>query len=431
MRRTIMLALVASFSGLFLTSTAHGQPGQLDASFGGDGKVTTDITAGGDFATRVAIQPDGKIVVVGGARWEKDTRFLLLRYNGDGTLDTTFSGDGKVTTNFTRRQDSAWGLAIQPDGKIVAAGDAGLRGRDSRFAVARYNADGTLDSTFGGDGKVTTQFTRADDPVAGVALQPDGKIVVSGGAAWGTRGGNFALARYNTDGKLDMSFGGDGRVTTDFARKGDFANAIAIQADGKLVAGGFATYSRAKGRNRFALARYSANGALDLTFSGDGKQTTNFTRRNDPVFDLTLQPDGKIVAAGVASWEGSNPNFALARYSADGTPDSSFGGDGKVTTDFSAGYDRAYDVDLQSDGKIVVAGATAGLGGRFVIARYDTSGDLDDTFNGGGFAATNFTSHDDFANGLALQGDGRFVLVGGSGWGGSNPTVALARYLGS
>ena len=432
MRRLSVCALATSLASLALVSVAYGQAGQLDTSFDGDGKVTTDVTARGDFATNVAIQVDGKIVVVGAAQWGKDPKFVLLRYNPDGTLDTSFSGDGKVTTNFTRLEDAAWAVVIQSDGRIFAAGDAGFGTGNSRFAVARYNADGTLDTTFGGDGKVTTQFTRHDDPVAAAALQPDGKIVVSGGANWGGGESNFALARYNTDGTLDPSFGGDGRVTADFARRGDYANAVVVQADGKLVAGGYATYSRTNGFNRFAVARYNADGTLDTSFSGDGKQTTDFTRRNDPALDLTLQPDGKIVAAGISKADGSNPNVALARYNADGTLDASFSGDGKVTTDFSGGYDQAYAVALQPDGKIVVGGATAGLGGRFLIARYDTSGALDSTFNGGGFAATNFTRHDDFAYGLALQADGNLVLVGGSGWGGSNlGKIALARYLGT
>ena len=431
MRWTSMLALVTGLASLALASAAYSQPGQLDATFGGDGRVTTNVTAGGDFAADVVVQTDGKIVVAGGARWERDGRFALLRYNADGTLDTTFSGDGKVTTNFTPRLDAAWGLAIQSDGKIVVAGDAGLRSGDSRFAVARYNTDGTLDSTFGGDGKVTTQFTRADDPVAGIALQADGKIVVSGGAAWNTRHANFALARYNVDGALDASFGGDGRVTTSFTRGRDYANEVVVQADGRIVAGGYAAYSRTKGRDRFALARYNVDGTLDVSFGGDGKVTTDFTRRNDVVLDLAMQPDGKIVAVGIAGSDGSNPNFAIARYEVGGTLDASFSGDGKVKTDFTAGYDQAEAVAVQPDGRLVVGGATAGLGGRFVVARYDVGGALDSTFNGGGLAATNFTRHDDFAFGLALQADGNIVLAGGSGWGGSNPEVALARYLGS
>jgi uncharacterized delta-60 repeat protein len=137
------------------------------------------------------------------------------------------------------------------------------------------------------------------------------------------------------------------------------------------------------------------------------------------------------MAAGNAGFDGSNPKFALARYNQVGALDTTFGGDGKVTTDFTAGYDEAWDVALQPDGKIVAGGDTAGLGGRFAIARYDTSGALDTTFSGDGEAVTNFTRHDDFAYGLALQADGNVLLAGGSGWGGSNPRIALARYSGA
>jgi uncharacterized delta-60 repeat protein len=250
------------------------------------------------------------------------------------------------------------------------------------------------------------------------------------GAAWNGTNPNFALARYNSDGTLDPSFGGDGKVTTDFGRRHDYANALAVQADGKLLAGGLTRFSRSAGRTRFALVSYNADGTLDSGFSSDGKVTTDFTRWNDSVQGLAVQADGEIVVGGIAGNGGSNPKFALARYNAGGGLDATFGGDGKVTTDFTAGYDEAWDVELQPDGKIVAGGDTAGLGGRFAVARYDTNGALDGTFSGDGRTVTNFTPHDDFAYGLALQADGNVVLAGGSGWGGSNPRIALARYFG-
>jgi uncharacterized delta-60 repeat protein len=430
-RARAAIVLLVSVGGFAFSSAAFAQAGGLDTSFGGDGKVTTDVTARGDFATEVAIQADGKIVVAGGASWERNSKFVLLRYNVDGTLDTSFGGDGRVTTNFTRRLDAAYGVAIQADGKIVAAGDAGLRTGNSRFALARYNADGSLDTSFGGDGKVTTQFTRKDDPVSSLVIQSDGKIVVAGGAAWNGTNGNFALARYNADGTLDTSFGGDGRVTSDFGGRREFANAIAVQADGKLLAGGLVRFSKTAGRNRFELVRYNVDGTRDTGFSGDGRATTDFTRWHDSVQGLVVQVDGNIVVAGVAGYGGSNPNFALARYDQDGALDPTFGGDGKVTTNFTAGYDEAWDVELQPDGKIVAGGDTAGKGGRFAIARYDANGALDVTFSGDGRAVTNFTRHDDFAYGLVVQADGNALLVGGSGWGGPNPRIAAARYMGA
>ena len=370
--------------------------------------------------------------MAGGSAYDtRNPTFALARYNSGGTLDLSFGGgDGRVTTDFTRREDAAYGIVIQPDGKIVAAGDAGLGSGNSRFAVARYNSDGTLDSTFGGDGKVTTQFSVRNDPVAGLTIQADGKIVVCGGVAFDGRNPNFALARYNSDGTLDTTFGADGRVTTDFGRNDDYSLAVVVQADGRLVGGGFSVGSRTSGRGRLALARYD-DGTLDITFGGDGKVLTNFTKWDDSVQNLALQPDGKIVAVGAAGFRSANERFALARYNTDGTLDVSLGGDGKVATDLTPGSDSGRDVALQPDGKIVEAGHVSGRGGRFAVARFDSDGGLDVTFAADGKAMTNFTRYNDFAFGLARQADGNLVLAGGAGWGGSNPKIALARYLGS
>ena len=320
-----------------------------------------------------------------------------------------------------------YGLAIQADGKIVASGDAGVRSGDSRFAVARYNPDGTLDTTFGGDGKVTTQFTRRDDLVAGLAIQADGKILLSGGAGWNSSNPRIALARFNSDGTLDTTFGGDGRVTTDVTKGDEYANAVAVQADGKIVAGGFAPQA---GSGSFALVRYASDGSPDPTFSGDGIVLTNFTRRGDSVQGLVVQPDERIVAAGIAGSGGANTRFALARYGTDGTLDSSFSGNGTLMTDFTSGFDEALDVGLQADGRIVVAGRASGQGGRFALTRYGTDGTLDNTFSGDGKVTTNFTPRQDLAYGVAIQADGNIVLAGEAGWDRPNPKFAVARYLG-
>ena len=280
---------------------------------------------------------------------------------------------------------------------------------------------------FGGDGKVTTEFTPRDDPVAGLAIQPDGKIVLSGGAALNGFNPRIALARYNSDGTLDTTFGGDGRVTTDVRDGREYANAVAVQADGKIVAGGFAPQA---GSESFALVRYASDGSLDPTFSEDGKVRTNFTPQSDSVRGLVIRPEGRIVAAGVAGDGGSNPQFALARYTTNGALDGSFSGNGTQTTDFTAGFDGGWDIALQTDGKFLVAGLAAGRGGRFALARYRQSGSLDSSFSGDGKTTTDFTSRSDFAFGLAIQADGNIILAGGSGWDRPNPKFAVARYLG-
>ena len=309
----------------------------------------------------MAIQADGKLVAAGTSGFKT---FALARYNIDGSSDSTFSGDGKLTTDITSKEDFANVVAIQADGKVVAAGDSGVGGSNERFALTRYNSDGSLDSTFGGDGRVTTDFTSYPDDALALAIQIDGKIVVAGGAGFGAPNEKFALARYNADGSLDTTFSGDGKRITDFTSHPDVAFAMVLQADGKIVVGGGASLGRSN--PTWALARYNLDGSLDTTLGGNGKVTTDFTRGDDDAYSLALQADGKIVAAGQSG--GSNPKFALARYNSDGSLDATFGADGKVTTDFTPGYDSAYSVAIQADGMIVAAG-TSGFE-AFALARY-------------------------------------------------------------
>ena len=257
--RVLVLAVMIS---LAFSTAAMAAPGDLDPTFSGDGKQTTDLGGG---ANGVAIQPDGKIVVVGASG---DGNFALARYNPNGSLDRSFSGNGKQRTDFGGR-DRAKGVAIQADGKIVAVGLGGRR--EFEFALARYNPNGSLDRSFSGNGRQRTAFGRSAF-ANGVAIQADGKIVAAG-TATGQFRLDFALARYLPNGSLDRSFSGDGKQTTDFGAD-DVAKAVAVQADGKIVAVGVGRAFAEIGD--FALARYNPNGSLDRSFSGDGKQTTSF-----------------------------------------------------------------------------------------------------------------------------------------------------------
>src|SRR5918992_1157139 len=289
-----------------------------------------------------------------------------------GTLDPTFDGDGRVTTDFGGR-DSAGDVVIQPDGKLVAGGFGAGPG-ELDFALARYNSDGSLDTSFSGDGKVNTDLGANDtDAALDVAIQSDGKIVAGGyvrNLFPDPRGpADFAVARYNADGTLDTTFGAGGSVTTDFAMDHDEASALVIQSDGKIVAGGFAF----SGTFDFGLARYNTNGTPDLAWGGDGTVLTNFGG-TDSATGLALQPDGRIVAAGSTNLSGS-VDMALARYNTDGSLDTGFDGDGRVTTDFG-GDDSASDVALQTDGKIVTAGSRLIGTYDFALGRYMPNGSL-------------------------------------------------------
>jgi uncharacterized delta-60 repeat protein len=429
-RRPVAIASLLSLL-VPMARPAFAAAGDLDSTYGTGGLVRTDFTPHGDFAIGMAIQADDKVVAVGDAGGT-NPKFAVARYNTDGTLDTSFSTDGKVLTDFGPNADEAVEVAIQGDGKIVVVGGVNVNHLDSRFGVVRYNPDGTLDSSFGVGGKVITNISPKLEDATGVAIQGDGKIVVGGGAGGG---GNpdFALVRYNPDGSLDNAFGTGGIVRTDFvAGSNDWIfGGIQIQPDGKIVAGGYSNIG-IKGNVRFAMARYNTDGTLDTSFSGDGKVATDFTGGFDYISWMAIQPDGKIVASGESGLLTTNDRAALARYNTDGTLDTSFNGSGKVTTDYGPHGDGAFGVAIQGDGMIVTAGAR-GLGGpnpMFAVCRYNPDGTLDTTFGGGdGKVFTDFGPFADFAEIVGIQSDGKIVAVGGSGQGSGNAKFAVARYL--
>jgi serralysin len=234
----------------------------------------------------------------------------LVRYNADGTLDTSFDGDGKVTTSFTKGPAGASGVAIQPDGKIVAAGTV-QTSPYSRLAVARYNQHGALDVSFSGDGKAVTHFTKGNDEGKAVAIQADGKIIVAGTAGYCCEyTGSFGLVRYNTDGTLDSSFDGEGKVITNVSSAGDAAFDVDVQPDGRIVASGTAGYNGTG--SAFAIARYRSGGALDTSFGGDGKDKFRFDSGLNFGVSGVLQSNGKIVISGWTSVDDIS-SFALAR----------------------------------------------------------------------------------------------------------------------
>jgi uncharacterized delta-60 repeat protein len=382
--------------------------GDLDPTFGNGGKVTTDFGSGcaNDFATAMAIQSNGKIVAAGQTRINNRYHFALARYNGDGTLDTSFGSGGLVTTDLGGEYDAINAVVIQSEGKIVVAGNG--------FTLARYNSDGTLDASFGSSGVVTTDYGGWEDNAYDVIIQSNGKIVAAGSVRT-DRGYDFALARYNGDGSLDKSFGSGGLVTTDFGSAYDGASAVTLQRDGKIVAAG-------EGREDssyidFALARYNSDGTLDASFGSDGKVTTDLGEDwAGSVGDVAIQRDGKIVAAG-GRHTGGQYDFALARYNDDGSLDTSFGNSGLVTTDFG-NIDLGSTVAIQSDGKIVIAGG-ADISGdydyHFALARYNGNGTLDATFAGGGKVTTDFGGWGAVAGAVAIQRDGKIVAAGYTG----------------
>jgi uncharacterized delta-60 repeat protein len=426
--RLARIIAVASAMLLVTSAPAWAVPGDMDPSFGGDGVVRTAFGRYALLGTSLTIQPDGKIIVAGGATIDgADYKFALARYNPNGTLDTTFGGDGRVVTNLTRQYDVAWGVAVQATGKIVVAGDYGDGTANSAFGVVRYNPDGSRDTSFGRQGIVRIQFTRHADSASSLSLQPaDDKIVVAGTAGADSRHARFGVARLTVNGHLDGTFGGDGRVTTGFGRAYSFANGLSAQADGTiLAAGGLGRGTRGK----IAVARYLTDGSLDPAFSGDGRATARITRSSF-AFGVGVQTTGAVVAAGTATG-GADDAFAAVRFAANGSLDTSFGGgDGRVTLAFSGHDAWALGTTLQADDGIVLVGGT-GFDTRrrlnAVVARLTPDGSIDTTFGGGdGRVIVNDTSGPELFFRTAIDTDGNIVTVGYGG-----PRFETARLLGA
>ena len=421
-RRLLLAACL--LAALLVPAVAQATPGALDPSFGTGGKVTTAIGGEDNYVYALVRQPDGKLVVAGSSYPGPDGDFALARYNPDGSLDPGFGAGGKVTTAIGS-DDEALALALQPDGKLVAAGYANVGGSQYAFALARYNPDGSLDAGFGSGGKVTTAIGLSDAARA-IAVQPDGKLVVAGNS-WNGSHNDFALVRYNADGSLDPTFGSGGKVTTAIGPGADIAHALALQPDGKLVTAG---YSRNGSNDDLALVRYNQDGSLDLTFGVAGMVTTAIGSGSDDAYALALQPDGKLVAAG-RSHNGTKFVFALVRYNPDGSLDTSFNGTGKATTAIGPADELARALAVQPDGRLVAAGASwDGSKYVFALARYKPDGTLDTSFNGTGKVTTAIGSGGDAAYALALQPDGRLVAAGAS-WNGTDRDAVLVRYRGS
>ena len=388
------------------------QDGSLDTTFNSTGPqpgvVATPIGAIANN-NAVVIQADGNIITAGTATQD----FALARYLTNGSLDTSFGVDGIVTTSIGFNS-SINALALQPDTAIIAAGTTISAEDVGSFTLARYLSDGSLDASFGTGGIVTTSIGNA--AIFAVALQVDGKIV-----AIGTDSNNFVLARYLSNGSLDASFGTGGIAITPIGiSTSSQAFGGAIQVDNAIVAVG------TDGTN-FALVRYLPDGSLDASFGTGGVVVTPINTESS-AFAGALQADGKIVAAGFTL---SGNAFALARYLSNGSLDTSFGVDGIVTTTLPDSLAFEADaVTIQSDGKIIAAGNFVGTSspGQFALVRYLPNGSLDSSFGTGGIVLTPIGDIASQIFGIALQKDGKIIAAGPACFDGVSEFV-LARYL--
>lgn len=422
-----MLILAGARSG------ARAAVGDLDTSFGNGGMTTTDFSAHDDYGRGIAIQPDGKIILVGQSGVYPLFHSTLLRFMPDGSFDESFGAGGSVVAELDSGGDALSAIALQPDGKIVVAGSLLHNNFTLGFVVARFNADGSMDTTFGTGGKTTTTFGSNATGYA-LAIQPDGKIVIVGdsGTGYDITLRDFTIVRYNADGSLDQTFGAGGKIITHFDggyNTGSSAHTVGLQPDGKLlVAGAFKPDTGVPAR--FALARYNVDGSLDATFGTGGKFSNSLGSADAFAFAHALLPDGRIVLAGYFWTASHNHDIALARYNANGSVDTTFGNGGQVITDlFGATDDIAYGLTPMPGGRLLVVGHTGQYPNfKLALVCFNRYGQLDQTFgNAGKVQTTVGTSSNAYA--AAMQADGR-ILVGGYSIT-SNSDFVLARYLGS
>ncbi len=393
-----------------LSVTVRGLPGVVDTSFAG-GVVRQAVDIGEDYANAVAVQPDGKVLVAGSSATATGTWVSLVRFMRDGTLDTSFGSNGKVVTQVgTRGNDSAQAIAVQADGKIVVAGasDQGSTGLD--FAVLRYRADGSLDTAFGNAGKVVADFAGDTDRAWALLVQADGKIVVGGEANTGTAatGVNFALLRLNADGSTDGSFGQQGKVITAVGANTatDAVHGLAIEA-----VQGEARILAVGGEGDFRAARYRPDGTLDTTFGAQGKIVGLFNSAIGGARAVTVLPTGQVVIAGQI-----NHHFAAVQLVSSGALDTTFAAGGRFEQSLVANWNEATSLVRQDDGKLILGGwvySGNSSSGDFAALRLNANGALDTTFGTSGLtiSATAPGTKDDQSKALVLQPDGRVPAV--------------------
>jgi uncharacterized delta-60 repeat protein len=428
LRTLQVLALSTALTAGFI-SPASAAESDFDTTFDTDGMVAVNFNNATEVSNQaVAIQSDGKIVAAGDRFFDFKRDMVLTRYNPNGSLDLSFGNNGIVISELEAAQSGAEAVAIQANGKIVIAGYSS-NGSNLDFALLRFNSNGGIDPTFGNNGLVLTDFNAGNDGAYAIEIQNDKKIVVSGGS---TNGGvsSFAVARFNEDGALDNSFGEDenGKVQTDFEVNGAIAYASDLQSNGKIVVVGVTSNSY---NGDVVVVRYNSDGSLDLTFNSTGY--VRFDSEGSEIgLDIALQNDGKIIITGAIAL-GVPANFLLIRLNSNGSFDTSFGTSGVKVTSIESDEDVALAVAVQNDGKIIAAGYSVSETpdvDDLVIARFTSTGELDETFGENGKLIFHPIGATMQAKSIALQSDGKIVVAGGVN-SESIGSLLLMRFMGS
>ncbi len=419
MVRSICLLLV--FLSYSASEDCFAQPGTLDPSFGTGGFAECCLFGiNDDEFIDLVVQSDGKII--GGGYMDNGTNmdFALARYSSLGTIDPTFDSDGLVVTDFSGNDDYGLSLVQQSDGKLILCGYS-EGGATIDIVLARYNTDGSLDNSFDADGKRVIDVGASDEWAYGVTLQSDGKIVIAGVHNNGDN--NVLVIRLNSDGTNDTSFDTDGIVITDGGASYEGGYALAMQSDGKIIVAG---YSDGGPTDDFFIARYTASGLLDATFDLEGVLTFD-SGSDESAFTVLVQPDNKIIAAGYNYL--ATTKLAVLRCNSDGSLDNTFDSDGWLATNVAGNQAEAYSIAIQTDDKIVLCGdGWIGTGDADIcLVRLNANGSFDSGFDTDGCVITDCSTGDDVAWNMAIDGDEKIVLAGSSTV--TNSNGIIARYL--
>ncbi|MFO0999032.1 MAG: Calx-beta domain-containing protein [Planctomycetaceae bacterium] len=382
--------------------------GTVDLSYGNNGVMQVSMGAFDDDAFAVALQGDGKAVVAGPVYSAGGVEFGVTRFNADGTLDWSFGDEGKVRTQFGTSSSTPASVIVQPDGRIVVGGFA-FNGSNFDFALARYMPNGDLDLSFGAFGRTVRAIGSGNDFGQRLALQADGKILLGGDSFSGDYE-DFAIARFETDGTLDTSFGTNGIFKRGLGSQRDSLRGLAVQPDGKIVATGYVFTNT---NVLPALLRLNTNGTLDPTLNGDGFTFHSFGASTSVYSgNVSVLSDGRIIVGGVA-FSGGRNQFAAIRYLDYGGLDTSFDGDGLLLSPIRPYSDSASQIFVRPDGKFYLGGNSYGSTDQdFAVARYNPNGTLDSTFGTNGATTIAIGAGDDIMNAMAVQSDGNLLLAG-------------------
>jgi uncharacterized delta-60 repeat protein len=414
-----MKKLIFLFCALCASHLFAQQEGTLDGNFDSDGLALVNIPNYSEAViTAIAVRPDGKIVAVGLATNDTTNveETILLRFNPDGELDYSFGADNKgfIFYDFYKETKA---ILVMPTGAILTGGTTlSFTGAEQDFVMGGFSAEGfESEATYTGCSSNFGQGVYAT--ITGMAVQPDGNIVVAGNVQVSGGTHDFGVARYvDVDTTPDSTFSFDGQLTSDFAGGNDLAHAVAVQPNGKIVVVGVTVSG---GISKLALARYNANGSLDNSFGTSGKVVTEISLEAG-LNDVKIQPDGKIVATGYAFGNGQF-NGIVVRYLSNGNLDTSFGNGGVITV--SDAFFRS--LELQTNGKIVTAGSHISSD-KFVVMRFNQNGQTDNSFGFNGLGEYVFFGQ---INDIAIQPNGDIVAAGYVS--GFTKQLAIARYVGT